>query len=105
MPTLRPTGSRSIRAATIIDEALLSRGVGIKFNGQEKTNVMEYCDFRRLDPRCRRTQPRPLRPADDAQAQRQGRALFRGPAQSEGDEAPRPKDKTATGARAARAIS
>ena len=25
------------------DEALLSRGVGIKFNGQEKTNVMEYC--------------------------------------------------------------
>ena len=25
------------------DEALLSRGVGIKFNGQEKTNVDEYC--------------------------------------------------------------
>ena len=25
------------------DEALLSRGVGIKFNGQEKTNVLEYC--------------------------------------------------------------
>lgn len=25
------------------DEALLSRGVGIKFNGQEKTNVVEYC--------------------------------------------------------------
>src|SRR5919106_5132289 len=24
------------------DEALLSRGVGIKFNGQEKTNVLEY---------------------------------------------------------------
>ena len=24
------------------DEALLRRGVGIKFNGQEKTNVMEY---------------------------------------------------------------
>lgn len=24
------------------DEALLGRGVGIKFNGQEKTNVMEY---------------------------------------------------------------
>lgn len=24
------------------DETLLSRGVGIKFNGQEKTNVMEY---------------------------------------------------------------
>ena len=25
------------------DEALLGRGVGIKFNGQEKTNVIEYC--------------------------------------------------------------
>ena len=25
------------------DEAVLSRGVGIRFNGQEKTNVEEYC--------------------------------------------------------------
>ena len=25
------------------DEALLNRGVGIKFNGQEKTNVIESC--------------------------------------------------------------
>jgi hypothetical protein len=25
------------------DEALLSRGVGIRFDGQEKTNVEEYC--------------------------------------------------------------
>jgi hypothetical protein len=25
------------------DEALLERGVGIKFNGAEKTNVEEYC--------------------------------------------------------------
>ena len=25
------------------DEALLAQGVGIKFNGQEKTNVEEYC--------------------------------------------------------------
>ena len=25
------------------DEDVLSRGVGIKFNGQEKTNVIEYC--------------------------------------------------------------
>ena len=25
------------------DEDVLSRGVGIKFNGQEKTNVEEYC--------------------------------------------------------------
>ena len=25
------------------DEALLDRGVGIRFNGAEKTNVEEYC--------------------------------------------------------------
>ena len=25
------------------DEPLLSRGVGIKFNGKEKTGVIEYC--------------------------------------------------------------
>ena len=25
------------------DEALLARGIGIKFNGDEKTNVEEYC--------------------------------------------------------------
>jgi len=25
------------------DEATLERGVGIKFNGKEKTSVMEYC--------------------------------------------------------------
>ena len=25
------------------DETLLERGVGIRFNGQEKTNVEEYC--------------------------------------------------------------
>ena len=25
------------------DEALLQKGIGIKFDGQEKTNVEEYC--------------------------------------------------------------
>ncbi|WP_296814696.1 DUF3297 family protein [Brevundimonas sp.] len=25
------------------DEAILMRGVGVRFNGQEKTNVDEYC--------------------------------------------------------------
>lgn len=25
------------------DEAILSRGVGIRFNGQERTTVQEYC--------------------------------------------------------------
>jgi len=25
------------------DEAVLSRGVGVRFNGAEKTNVEEYC--------------------------------------------------------------
>src|SRR3569833_2997195 len=30
------------RRSPYFDEALLGRGVGIKFNGQEKTNVIEY---------------------------------------------------------------
>jgi hypothetical protein len=30
-------------ASPYYDEALLSRGVGIRFNGAEKTNVDEYC--------------------------------------------------------------
>lgn len=25
------------------DEALISRGVGVRFKGQERTNVVEYC--------------------------------------------------------------
>ena len=30
-------------ASPYYDEALLQRGVGIRFNGAEKTNVEEYC--------------------------------------------------------------
>lgn len=30
-------------ASPYFDEALLSRGVGIRFRGLEKTNVEEYC--------------------------------------------------------------
>ncbi len=30
-------------ASPFYDEALLARGVGIRFKGQEKTNVDEYC--------------------------------------------------------------
>jgi hypothetical protein len=30
-------------ASPFFNEALLSRGVGIRFRGQEKTNVEEYC--------------------------------------------------------------
>ena len=40
------------------DEALLSRGVGIRFNGKEKTNVKEYSRVRRLDPGRRRASSR-----------------------------------------------
>jgi Protein of unknown function (DUF3297) len=29
--------------SSYFDEDLLGRGVGIKFNGEEKTNVIEYC--------------------------------------------------------------
>lgn len=30
-------------ASPFYDKALLERGIGIKFNGAEKTNVWEYC--------------------------------------------------------------
>lgn len=30
-------------ASPYYDEALLTRGVGIRFNGVEKTNIEEYC--------------------------------------------------------------
>ena len=30
-------------ASPFHDEALLKRGIGIRFNGAEKTNVEEYC--------------------------------------------------------------
>jgi hypothetical protein len=29
--------------SSFYDQALLERGIGIKFNGEEKTNVEEYC--------------------------------------------------------------
>ena len=58
------------------DEALLERGVGIKFNGNEKTNVIEYSVSEGWIRVAAGPQPRPLRPADDDQTQRQGRALF-----------------------------
>jgi hypothetical protein len=29
--------------SSFFDEALMERGVGIRFNGAEKTNVEEYC--------------------------------------------------------------
>ncbi len=38
-----PTAFRSIRAARISTRKCCSQGVGIRFNGQEKTNVEEYC--------------------------------------------------------------
>ena len=37
-----PTVCRSIRAASISTRTCCSQGVGIRFNGVEKTNVIEY---------------------------------------------------------------
>ena len=39
LPDRLATNSRSPH----YDEALLQRGIGIRFNGAEKTNVEEYC--------------------------------------------------------------
>ena len=33
----------NVEASPHYDAALLARGVGIRFNGVEKTNVQEYC--------------------------------------------------------------
>ena len=42
-PTDTPPDRLSLdRRSDYYDEAPLSRGVGIRFNGQEKTNVIEY---------------------------------------------------------------
>jgi len=68
------------------DEALLSRGVGIKFNGNEKTNVIEYSvseGWIRVPAgksRDRFGQPMTLK------LNGQVEPYFENPAQSEGDE-------------------
>jgi Protein of unknown function (DUF3297) len=68
------------------DEALLSRGVGIRFNGQEKTNVIEYSVsegwIRVAAGRSRDRFGQPMT------IKLKGRVepYFEGPAQSEGDE-------------------
>jgi hypothetical protein len=68
------------------DEALLNRGVGIKFNGQEKTNVIEYsisegwirvAAGRSLD---RRGQPMTIKLQGEVEP------YFENPPQDEGDE-------------------
>ena len=38
-----PNRLSSDPASEFFDEALLERGVGIRFNGMEKNNVEEYC--------------------------------------------------------------
>ncbi len=59
------------------DEALLTRGVGIKFDGQEKTNVEEYCVSEGwIRVAVGKTVDRTGQSADH-QAHRQGRALSR----------------------------
>lgn len=44
MTTDAPPGRLSVNPRSPhYDEAVLARGVGIRFNGQERTNVEEYC--------------------------------------------------------------
>jgi hypothetical protein len=42
-PTPLPDRLSTNPKSPYYDEALLQRGIGIKFDGQEKTNVEEYC--------------------------------------------------------------
>jgi Protein of unknown function (DUF3297) len=43
MPDTLPDRLSNNPRSPYYDEALLRRGVGIRFKGQEKTNVEEYC--------------------------------------------------------------
>ena len=43
MPDTPPDRLASSPKSPFYDEALLERGVGIRFDGVEKTNVEEYC--------------------------------------------------------------
>lgn len=43
MPETLPDRLSTDPDSPYYDEALLRRGVGIRFKGQEKTNVEEYC--------------------------------------------------------------
>ena len=43
MPDTLPDRLSNDPASRYYDEALLSRGIGIRFNGLERTNVEEYC--------------------------------------------------------------
>ena len=76
---------------------LLARGVGIRFNGAEKTNVDEYCVS---EGWCAdgREERGPARQPDDHQAERDGRALFprRGIAKGRPGTCPRPAPPTAS---------
>ena len=38
-----PTGSAASRSSPFYDAEVLERGVGILFNGKERTDVSEYC--------------------------------------------------------------
>jgi hypothetical protein len=43
MPPALPDRLSTDEASPFYDAAVLERGVGIRFKGQEKTNVCEYC--------------------------------------------------------------
>jgi hypothetical protein len=43
MPDVPPDRLSNNPASPFYDEAVLKRGVGIRFKGVEKTNVEEYC--------------------------------------------------------------
>ncbi len=61
------------------DEALLARGVGIKFNGVERTNVEEYCVSEGWIRSADRQDARPQGSAAHDHAEGCRRALSQGP--------------------------
>ena len=76
-PTRSPIASRSTRAASISTRTCSPRRRHqVQRPGKDQRRGI--LRVRRLDPRGRRQEPRPLRQADDDQAEGRGRALFQG---------------------------
>jgi hypothetical protein len=77
-PTPRPTGSRSTRAAPSTTPRLLDRGIGIRFKGEERHNVEEYCISEGWVRVPVGKSLEPPRQSDDDEGLRPGRSLVPG---------------------------
>ena len=76
MPDVPPDRLSNNPASPFYDEAVLRRGVGIRFKGVERTNVEEYCVSEGWVRVRGRQDPRSSRQSSDHEDQRACRALL-----------------------------